>query len=224
MVTFPGETPEYRAARNDLLKAETDLRRQVEAVAAKRRALPPGGLVEKSYGFTTATPGVAEDRLDLAGLFTGGKDSLVVYGFMYADDGAPCPMCAAFLDSFDGAAPHISRQTDIAVIAKTSAARIREWAKGRGWCNLPLYSSAGNSFNSDYHAESSAHGQLPMVTVFRRDGAAIRHFTSSEMFFEPNEPGQNPRHVDMQWPLWNTLDLTPGGRGDWYPSVDYGST
>ena len=126
MVTFPGESAEYRAARDDLLKAEMALRRHVEAVAAQRRALPPGGLVDKAYAFNTATPGRAEKGVDLAGLFTRGKDSLVVYGFMYADDGAPCPMCSAFLDSFDGAVPHIAEQADVAVVAKTSVSRIRE--------------------------------------------------------------------------------------------------
>lgn len=224
MARYPGESAEYRAARDDLLRAEQELRRQVEAVATKRRALPPGGPVEKTYDFTRATPGAEEAGVDLAGLFTGGKDSLVVYGFMYADDGSPCPMCSAFLDSFDGAVPHISQHTDIAIVAKTPAGRIRQWAADRGWHNLPLYSSAGTSFNTDYNAESPEHGQLPMVNVFRRDGDVVRHFVGSEMFFAPTEPGQNPRHVDMLWPLWNTLDLTPGGRGDWYPSLQYGST
>lgn len=221
MVTFPGEPAEYRAARNDLLQAEMDLRRQIESVAAQRRALPPGGLVDKAYTFTTATPGRREQRMGLSDLFTGGKDSLIVYGFMYADDGAPCPMCSAFLDSFDGAVPHIARQADIAIVAKTGASRIRAWADNRGWRNLPLYSSEGSDFNTDYHAESDSHGQLPMVNVFRRDGEAIRHVVASEMFFAPSEPDQNPRHVDMLWPLWNTLDLTPGGRGDWYPATRY---
>jgi predicted dithiol-disulfide oxidoreductase (DUF899 family) len=36
------------------------------------------------------------------------------------------------------------------------------------------------------------------------------------------EAGQDPRHVDMLWPLWNLLDLTPEGRGkDWYPKLAY---
>jgi predicted dithiol-disulfide oxidoreductase (DUF899 family) len=222
MVTFPGESVEYRAARDDLLEAEKDLRRQVEAVAAKRRALPSGGLVAADYTFMTATPGAAEAPVGLDGLFSGGKESLVVYGLMYADEGEPCPMCSAFLDCLDGAIPHISQQSDVAVVAKTGAARLRDFATSRGWRNLPLYSSAGTSFNTDYHAESPAHGQLPMVNVFRMDGDVVRHFVGSEMFFEPSEPGQNPRHVDMLWPLWNTLDLTPGGRGDWYPSLRYG--
>src|SRR3989442_11660033 len=40
---FPNETKAYRAARNNLLKAEIDLRRQIEKVAALRRSLPAGG-------------------------------------------------------------------------------------------------------------------------------------------------------------------------------------
>jgi len=42
------------------------------------------------------------------------------------------------------------------------------------------------------------------------------------MFTAP-DPGENERHVDMIWPLWNVLDMTPGGRGDsFYPKLSYG--
>ena len=41
--TFPGESAEYRAARDRLLEQEIELRRAMEAVAAARRELPPGG-------------------------------------------------------------------------------------------------------------------------------------------------------------------------------------
>jgi predicted dithiol-disulfide oxidoreductase (DUF899 family) len=35
-------------------------------------------------------------------------------------------------------------------------------------------------------------------------------------------PGQNARHVDMIWPLWDLFDFTPDGRGtDWYPKLNY---
>ena len=46
MVNFPNETVEYRAARNQLLEKEIGLRRAMEEVAAARRALPKGGLVQ----------------------------------------------------------------------------------------------------------------------------------------------------------------------------------
>jgi len=48
---FPGESAEYRAARDELLAAEIDLRRRTEAVAALRRELPPGGVVAQDYVF-----------------------------------------------------------------------------------------------------------------------------------------------------------------------------
>ena len=44
-VHFPGESAEYRAARNALLAEEMELRRQIERVAAQRRALPAGGVI-----------------------------------------------------------------------------------------------------------------------------------------------------------------------------------
>ena len=65
-------------------------------------------------------------------------------------------------------------------------------------------------------------GQWPMMNVFVRRDGAIRHFWGSEMLAARSDPGQNGRHVDLLWPLWNALDITPEGRGkDWYPKLDY---
>jgi predicted dithiol-disulfide oxidoreductase (DUF899 family) len=50
-LSFPNESAEYRAARNALLDEEAALRAQIEAVAAKRRTLPPGGTVPEDYVF-----------------------------------------------------------------------------------------------------------------------------------------------------------------------------
>src|SRR5207249_231061 len=50
-ISFPGESLQYRAARDRLLEQETDLRRAMEAVAAARRELPPGGPVPQDYVF-----------------------------------------------------------------------------------------------------------------------------------------------------------------------------
>lgn len=44
------------------------------------------------------------------------------------------------------------------------------------------------------------------------DGDLIRHFWSSELFYAPSDPGQEPRHVGTLEPLRNLLDLTPKGR------------
>lgn len=64
-IAFPGESAEYRAARNRLLEREIELRRAMEAVAAARRRLPPGGVVPQDYAFHGQGPGggIAEVRL-----------------------------------------------------------------------------------------------------------------------------------------------------------------
>ena len=223
---LPNETEDYRAARDRLLAAEKDLRLQVEKVAALRRQLPRGGPVKEDYVFEEGdrdlSDGTTVTRTRLSELFAPGKDSLIVYGFMYAPDGEPCPMCNAFLDSLDGNAMHIAQRTNLAVVAKAPIGQIRDWARRRGWHNLRLLSSGGCSYNSDYLAETPAGEQLPIVNVFQRTGDGVYHRYASELFFLPSEPGQNPRHVDNLWPLWNLLDLTPEGRGtDWYPRYDY---
>src|ERR1700694_4040330 len=50
-VRFPGETDEYRRARNELLEAEIELRKHSESVAVQRRHLPLGGEVPTDYSF-----------------------------------------------------------------------------------------------------------------------------------------------------------------------------
>lgn len=111
---FPAETPQYRAARNELLEAERRLRGEMEHVAAMRRGLPMGGLVPR-----------------------GGAQNSILHVFAKRPDG-------------------------------------------------------------------------------------VRHFWSTELNLLPAEPGQNHRHIDTMWPLWNVLDTTPEGRGaDWYPEISY---
>ena len=85
-----------------------------------------------------------------------------------------------------------------------------------------MLSSAGNSYNRDYHGESEDGDQMPMLNVFVRDGDEIRHFWGSELLFAPTEPGQDPRHVGTIEPLWNIFDLTPEGRQpDWDEQLEY---
>ncbi len=214
---YPGESGAYRTARDKLLSAEIDLRAQVEAVAAQRRALPLGGAIWEDYAFDEGTR-----KIKLSDLFEGEKDSLFLYSFMYAPDGAPCPMYTAFLDSLNGNAPHISQRINLAVVAKAPIAQIRDFGGTRGWRNLRLLSSGGNSYNTDYFAEAPDGSQLSSFNVFQRTANGIFHQYASEMFFAPTEDGQHPRHVDMLWPLWNVFDVTPAGRGtDCFPSISH---
>ena len=213
---FPNEKPKYRAARDKLLKAELALRKQVEQVASLRRKLPPGGEVPGDYVFESE-----QGRVRLSELFVNGK-TLVAYSFMFGPAMAkPCPMCTAFLDGLNGNAMHIAQRTNLVVIAKSPLERTLEFARSRGWANLKLLSSQHNHYNRDYHAETDDGAQMPILNVFRKD-KAVRHFYATELLFAPAGKGQNNRHIDLMWPLWNVLDVTPEGRGkDWYPKLQY---
>jgi predicted dithiol-disulfide oxidoreductase (DUF899 family) len=224
-ISFPGESAQYRVARNQLIEREAELRRLTEAVAAERRALPPGGVVPQDYVFTEAGPDGSPAQVRLSELFAPGKDSLAIYGFMFPralDEDLPCPSCTQFLDSFDGVAGHAVQRMNVAVAAKAPLPRILAHARLRGWRRLRLLSSAGSTYNRDYHGENADGSQMPMLNVFRRDGELIRHFWASELLYTPSEPGQDPRHGDTIDPLWNLFDFTPEGRGtDWYPQLSY---
>jgi len=215
-VNFPNETPAYRAARDALLEKELDLRRRIEKVAAQRRELPVGGEVPEDYLFEAES-----GEVRLSELFVRG-DTLVAYSFMYGPSMATaCPMCTSVLDGLDGSAAHVAQRTNLVVIAKSPLERILAFASERGWANLRLLSSAGNSYNSAYHGEDAQGRQWPMLNVFRKTDR-IRHTWGSELLDAEVDPGQNARHVDLLWPLWNVLDLTPQGRGkDWYPKLQY---
>jgi predicted dithiol-disulfide oxidoreductase (DUF899 family) len=240
-ITFPGESAEYRAARDRLLEQEIELRRAMEAVAAARRALPPGGLVPEDYVFQGAGAGRTPTDVRLSELFAAGRDSLAIYSFMFPRDPGderpgpasgqtalldldqgPCPSCVALLDQLDGAAEHAGQRMNLAVVAKAPLPRVLAFAEERGWRRLRLLSSAGNTYNRDYLAETTRGSQRPMLNVFHRDGDAIRHFWGSELFYAPSDPGQDPRHVGTIEPVWNLFDLTPEGRdAEWDEQLSY---
>src|ERR1700744_325959 len=114
---FPGESDEYRIARDELLKSEDELRRLNDKVVAQRRALPPGGLINEDYVFELAGDG---KNIRLSELFKPGKDSLVIYNMMFprwpedkragAPGGKtaelplveqPCPSCTSVVDGLE---------------------------------------------------------------------------------------------------------------------------
>src|SRR5262249_1892335 len=117
-IHFPNESPQYRRARNALLEQEIELRRQVERVAAQRRALPPGGELAEDYVFEAAGAGGRPKRMRLSELFAPGKDTLAIYSFMFGPERErPCPGCTHFLDGLDGASRHIEQRINLAVAA-----------------------------------------------------------------------------------------------------------
>lgn len=201
-VHFPGESDAYRAARNELLKAEVALRKQIEEVAALRRELPVGGEVRQDYVFEEGAADLADSSgtrtVRMSEIFLPGKDTLVLCSFMHGPEmKSACTSCTSILDGLNGAAPNILQRANLAAVAKSPHERIRTFASGRGWRNLRLLSSATNTYNRDYYGESAEGKQLPSLNVFQRRDGAIRHIYHSELLFAPSEPGQNARHVEF---------------------------
>ena len=132
-VRFPGENEQYRSARNELLEAELELRQTLEAVASLRRKLPPGGKIKEDYLFEEISSGSGSEMIKqtkLSGLFVPGKDSLILYSFMFdpAEELA-CPMCTSFLqemriDSFLSRLMSQTRMTKAAVKIRLTELRL----------------------------------------------------------------------------------------------------
>jgi predicted dithiol-disulfide oxidoreductase (DUF899 family) len=216
---FPNESAEYRKARNALLAEEIELRRHIERVAAKRRALPLGGVVPQDYRFEGEQGPVA-----LSQMF-GKHDTLVTYNWMFGPKRQrPCPMCTSLLSALDGEMPDILQRVAFAVIARSPIERLTAFKQERGWRYLRLYSSGGSTFNVDYAHEDPETGDNPAFNVFVRRDGRIHHFWAGEMGPATADPGQDPRGAPDIQPIWTILDMTPEGRGtDWYPKLEYPS-
>ncbi len=240
-IAFPGESTEYRAARDRLLQHELELRRATEAVAAARRDLPAGGEMPEDYVFRGAGADGAVADVRLSELFAPGLDSLFIYSMMFPRHSGderpgpatgrtaelplaqgPCPSCTALLDQLDGAVEHVTPRMNLAVVGKAPPEHLLDWGRERGWRRLRLLSSEGNGYNRAYHGETEDGDQMPMINVFHRDGGTIRHFWGSELLYAPTDPGQDPRHASTIEPAWNLFDLIPEGRGgDWEEQLRY---
>ena len=215
-IRHPNESAEYRAARQELLVEEIELRREIERVAALRRNLPPGGEVPDDHSF------VAENgsEVSLRDLF-GEHDTLVVYSYMFGPDrDAPCPMCTSLMGGFGHKIADIRQRVAIAFTARSPIERLVEAKASRGWRALPVYSDTSGDYTRAYVYPDDA--DMPAYNVFTRRDGTIRHFWSDEITFDMADPGQEPRGAVEMDPLWLLLDTTPGGRGtDWHPSLQY---
>jgi predicted dithiol-disulfide oxidoreductase (DUF899 family) len=214
---YPNDSEAYRAARTELLAEEIELRRHIERVAERRRALPPGGEPPQDYRFTD------EDgrSVTLADLF-GRHDTLVTYFWMFGPERArPCPMCTSFVGALDVPARDLTQRVAVAVIGRSPVARQLAFARERGWRNLRFLATTSDDFPRDYRGLAPDGSEWPALDVWVKRDGKVRHFWGSELGGTA-DPGQDPRDAPDPTPLWNILDLTPAGRGaDWYPKLEY---
>ena len=211
-IHHPGESADYRAARQRLLAREYELRRLTESVAAERRDLPPGAVVNRAYRFVGE-----EGEFALADLF-GGHGALFVYSYMFGPERtASCPMCAGFMNALALRVPAIRENMGVAFVARSPLARLVEAKRELGMPDLPVYCDPTGDFTRDW--VDAEDGDVPGLNVFRKDDDLVRHFWSGEM--TESDAGQDPRGAPEIDPLWTVLDMTPAGRrSDWYPALN----
>jgi predicted dithiol-disulfide oxidoreductase (DUF899 family) len=218
------ETADYLARREELRLAEIDLMKQQERVAELRRALPEGAPV-KDYVFREGPADLGAGdapvrEVKLSELFSAPDRPLVVYQFMYGKlQTTACPMCTLWIDGWNGVARHISQNADFVILAAADPATLRAHARQRGWENLRLLSAGDSTFKYDFGSEDAEGNQDSTISVFTRDAdGRVRHFyTATPRMAE--DIGE--RGLDLLCPVWNILDLTPQGRGDWYAELSY---
>jgi predicted dithiol-disulfide oxidoreductase (DUF899 family) len=218
------ESSDYATARDAVRLAEIDLMRQRERVAELRRRLPPGAVVD-NYEFIEGPSDLSAgdspvQSVRLSDLFTGPGRSLIVYHLMLGKlQTAACPMCTMWIDGFNAIVGHVAQNADLAIAAAADPPTLRAHARRRGWNNLRLLSCGDSTFKYDLASEDEAGEQDSTISVFTRDtDGGVRHFYTAHPHMAPDIP---QRGIDLLSPVWNLLDLTPAGRGDWYAELEY---
>jgi predicted dithiol-disulfide oxidoreductase (DUF899 family) len=220
------EPTDYLARREELRLAEIELMEHQERVAAMRRALPHGAVIE-DYEFLEGPVdlGAGDNPMStvkLNELFTAVERPLVIYHMMYGKkQKKPCPMCTMWVDGFNGISQHLAQNIDFAIVMAADLKAMRDHARSRGWYGLRLLSAEGNTFKFDLGSEDAEGAQDSTLSVFVKDKkGVVRHFYSAHPRMSPQI---KERGIDLLTPVWDLMDLTPRGRREWYPSLVYGT-
>jgi predicted dithiol-disulfide oxidoreductase (DUF899 family) len=181
---------EWQQARDELLKAEKEATRTLDALAARRRRLP---MVKFTNGYAFDAPSGTKTLLDLFE----GRGQLVVYQFMDNGPDHYCPGCTGFTNNVPSAG--LTRLAESGVtwvtVSNMPLAQIEAYKARMGW-TVPFVSSRGTSFADDCGA-----GGGFMLSVFLRDGEDVYRTY-----------GTTSRGVDRLVFVNSILDLAPYGR------------
>lgn len=180
---------EWQQARDDLLKAEKEATRALDALAARRRRLP---MVPFDNSYVFGTPTGPRTLLDLFE----GRSQLAVYQFMNNGPDSYCPGCTNFTDNVPPTALPSLAEHDVTWITVSTMplAQIEAYKAERGW-TLPFVSCEGTTFAEDCGA------RYFMLSVFLRDGHDVYRTYNT-----------TARGVDRLVFAHSILDLAPYGR------------
>jgi predicted dithiol-disulfide oxidoreductase (DUF899 family) len=197
MTSLPEIVPaeQWQQDRDELLKAEKEATRALDALAARRRRLP---MVRFGNEYVFDSPDGPKSLLDLFGA----QPQLATYQFMDNGPDAFCPGCTHFTSSVVGLPSLAANGVSWATVSNMPLAQIEAYKARKGW-TMPFVSSRGTTFAKDTDADGGF-----MLTFFLRDGEDIYRTYSTTQ-----------RGVDRVLFVNNILDLAPYGRQeDWEDS------
>lgn len=184
---------EWEKASAAFLEKEKEATRARDQLNAERRRMPMYK-IDKEYTFES--PRGSATLLDL---FEGRKQ-LIIYHFMYHEDGDRfCVGCSFCVDQFGHLAHLHARNTSLVLVSRAPLKSIQRHQQRLGW-TIPWYSSLSSDFNQDFGL-STPKGETFGLSVFFRDGEEVyrSYFT-------------NGRGVETLGSAWTLMDLTPWGR------------
>jgi predicted dithiol-disulfide oxidoreductase (DUF899 family) len=185
---------EWAQARGELLTAEKEATRALDALAARRRRLP----MVRFGDYVFASP---EGPRSLVDLFEG-RDQLAVYQFMDRGPDEFCPGCTAFTNNVTDLDALARAGVSWVTVSDMPLPQIEAYKAKKGW-TVPFVSSHGTSFSADCGVTDGF-----LLSVFLRDGADVYRTYST-----------TSRGVDRVMFVHNILDLAPYGRQqDWEDS------
>lgn len=187
---------QWQQERDELLAAEKEATRALDALAARRRRLPMVRFDNSKYTFDTP-----DGRKTLLDLFDG-RRQLVLYQFMDNGPDDYCPGCTHFTKNVADLGTLADTDVSWVTVSNMPLAQIEGYKKKMGW-TMPFVSSHGTPFTDDTGA-----GSLFQLSVFLRDGDDVYRTYAT-----------TARGVDRLLFANNVLDLTPYGRQeDWEDS------
>jgi predicted dithiol-disulfide oxidoreductase (DUF899 family) len=187
---------DWQRERDDLLVAEKDATRVLDALAARRRRLPMVRFDNAKYVFDS--PVGPRSLLELFG----DQEQLAVYQFMDRGPDEFCPGCTHFTNNVTALATLAENGVGWVTVSDMPLAQLAAYAAFHQW-SVPIASSRGTDFSADCGA-----GAGFLLSLFMTDGTDVYRTYST-----------TARGVDRLLFVNNVLDLAPYGRQeDWEDS------